>query len=156
MQKHVHPGQVVGGVVDFLTEEALFNNMGVEVLFGLQQQRARTTSRVINFIDAGLLVHGKLCNQLGNVLRGKEFTTGFTSISSIVGDEEFVSIAEQINLGDITFFIKIIPKIQTGHAVQYRRQATVFIFNGITKSVTGGIEVGKQTFDIAFGGIAIG
>jgi hypothetical protein len=35
VQKHVHPCQVVGGVVDFLTEEALFNNMGIEVLFGL-------------------------------------------------------------------------------------------------------------------------
>ncbi|MOA64987.1 hypothetical protein D3C78_1912150 [compost metagenome] len=38
VQEHVHPRQVVRGVVDFLPEEAVFDDVGVEVLFGLQQQ----------------------------------------------------------------------------------------------------------------------
>ena len=59
-------------MVDLLTEEALFNNMGVEVFFGLQQQRTGTGSRVINFIDAGLLMHGQLSNKLGYMLRGTD------------------------------------------------------------------------------------
>jgi hypothetical protein len=40
VQEHVHPRQVVGGVVDFLSEEAVLDNVGDEVLFCLQQQRA--------------------------------------------------------------------------------------------------------------------
>ena len=35
VQEHVHPRQVVGGVVDLLPKEAVFDHMGVEVLFRL-------------------------------------------------------------------------------------------------------------------------
>ena len=38
VQKQVHPGQVVGGVVDFLPIEAIFNEVSIEVFLGLQQQ----------------------------------------------------------------------------------------------------------------------
>ena len=55
MQKHVHTRQIVGGVIDLLSKKALFNDVGVKVLLGLQQQGAGTTGGVINFIDAGLL-----------------------------------------------------------------------------------------------------
>ena len=37
MQKHVHPCQVVGSMVYFLTEEAFFNKMGVKLFFCLEQ-----------------------------------------------------------------------------------------------------------------------
>ena len=36
VQEHVHPRQVVRGVVEFLPEEAVFNDVCVKVLFGLQ------------------------------------------------------------------------------------------------------------------------
>ncbi|MNR63539.1 hypothetical protein D3C85_1858810 [compost metagenome] len=36
VQEHVHPRQVVGGVVELLPEEATFNDVGVEMLLGLQ------------------------------------------------------------------------------------------------------------------------
>lgn len=38
VQEHVHPRQVVRGVVEFLAVEPVFDDMGIEVLFGLQQQ----------------------------------------------------------------------------------------------------------------------
>ena len=38
VQKHIHPREVVGGMVDLLTEKTLFDDMRVELLFGLQQQ----------------------------------------------------------------------------------------------------------------------
>ena len=73
VQEHVHPRQVVGGVVELLTPKTVFNNVGVKVFFGLQQQRARTTGGVINLVDADLLVHGQLRNQFGHMLRGEKF-----------------------------------------------------------------------------------
>ena len=60
VQEHVHPRQVVGSVVELLPEEAIFDDMGVKVLFGLQEQRAGAASRVVNFVDATLAMHGKL------------------------------------------------------------------------------------------------
>jgi hypothetical protein len=49
VQEHVHPRQVVGGVVDFLPPKTVFNDVRIKVFFGLQQQRAGATCRVINF-----------------------------------------------------------------------------------------------------------
>ncbi|MNE90938.1 hypothetical protein D3C80_1884920 [compost metagenome] len=37
VQKHVHTGQVVRGVVHFLPIKTFFNNMIIEMFFGLQQ-----------------------------------------------------------------------------------------------------------------------
>lgn len=37
VQEHVHPRQVVGGVVDFLPKKTFFDDVRIEVLFGLQQ-----------------------------------------------------------------------------------------------------------------------
>jgi hypothetical protein len=38
VQEHVHPRQVVRGVVDFLPKKTVFNDVCIEVLFCLQQQ----------------------------------------------------------------------------------------------------------------------
>jgi hypothetical protein len=54
VQEHVHPRQVVGGVVDFLPEEPFLDDVGVEVLLGLEQQGAGTGGGVVDLVDAGL------------------------------------------------------------------------------------------------------
>ena len=64
VQKHVHPRQVVSGVVDLLAEKTVFNNVFVKLLFGLQQQRTGAAGRVIDLIDGGLFVHGELRDEL--------------------------------------------------------------------------------------------
>ncbi|SLM31318.1 hypothetical protein MTBBW1_300049 [Desulfamplus magnetovallimortis] len=84
VQKHVHPRQIVGGVVDFLAEKALFNDMGVKMFLGLQQQGTGTAGRVINFIDAGLSVHGELGYQFGYMLGGEKLAPGFTGVGGVV------------------------------------------------------------------------
>src|SRR5690606_5670008 len=84
VQKHVHTRKVIGGVVDLLPEETFLNHMRIKMLFSLQQQGTRTTGRVIDFIDLGLLVHGYLRNQLGYMLRCKKFAAGFAGIGSII------------------------------------------------------------------------
>ena len=114
VQEHVHPGQVVSGVVKLLTKKTVFNNVGVKVFFGLQQQRARATGRVINLVDAGLLVHGELCNQFGHVLRGKELAARFTGIGGVVGDEKLVGIAKQVNVAAVK-----ITKVEPSHAFEH-------------------------------------
>ena len=62
-------------MVEFLAKKTVFNNVLIEVLFGLQQQRARPAGRVVNFVDAGLPVHGQLGNELGDLLRRKKLAT---------------------------------------------------------------------------------
>ena len=101
VQEHVHPRQVVRGVVDLLPEKTFLDDVRIEVLFGLQQQRAGAARRVKNLVDLGLPVHGELGDQLGDMLRGEKFAAGFTGVGGVVGDEEFVGIAEQV---DLVFF----------------------------------------------------
>jgi len=43
-------------------------------------------------------VHGKLGNQFGNMLRGEKLAARFSGIGGVVGDEEFIGIAEQVDL----------------------------------------------------------
>ena len=72
VQKHVHTRQVIGRMVDFLTEKAFFDDMVIKLFFRLQQQRTGTCCRVVDFVNMGLPVHSQLCNQPGDVLRCKE------------------------------------------------------------------------------------
>lgn len=94
MQKHIHPRQVIGRVVDLLPIKTVFNEVSIKVLFSLQEQRTRTTGWVINFIDTSLLVHCKLGNQPRNVLRRKKLTARFTRIRRIVRDQKLIGITK--------------------------------------------------------------
>ena len=49
-----------------------------------------------------------------------------------------------------------IAKTKPCHSINYRGETFVFFLNGIAKAVGGSIEVGKEAFDICFGGVAIG
>ena len=151
VQKHIHPRQVVSGVVDLLAEEALFNNMGVGVFFGLQQQRAGAAGGIVDFVDAGLLVQGDLRNQPGDMGGSEKLATGFTRIGGVVANQELVGIAEQV---DVVVFK--IAKVEPGHSFEYGRKAAVFVFDRIAKAVAGGIEIGKQALDVVLRRVAAG
>ncbi|MCY1236169.1 hypothetical protein D9M72_488140 [compost metagenome] len=84
MQEHVHPCQVIRGVVDFLTVEPVFDDVFVELLLSLQQQRAGAAGRVVDLVDADLLVHGQPRDQLGYILRGEELAARFPGVGGIV------------------------------------------------------------------------
>jgi hypothetical protein len=43
-------------------------------------------------------MHGELRDELGDMLRGEKFPAGLARIGGIVRDQEFIGIAEQINL----------------------------------------------------------
>ena len=86
VQKHIHTGKVIGGVVDFLPKETVFDNMSIKLLFRLQQQRTGTGGWIVNFVYQRLLVDCQLCNELGNALRGKKLPSRFACIGSIIRD----------------------------------------------------------------------
>lgn len=151
VQEHVHPCQVVGGVVDFLTVEPVFDDVFVELLLGLQQQRAGAAGRIVDFVDAGLLVHGQPRDQLGDVLRGKELATGLAGVGGVVGDKKLVGVAEQVNVAGVES-----TEVEFGHAFEHGGQAGVFLFDCVAETVAGGVEVGEQTLDVVLGRVAAG
>lgn len=151
VQEHVHAGQVVGGVVDFLTKEAILNDMVLKLPLCLQQQGARAGSGVVDFVDVVLPVHGQAGNELRHVLRRKEFATRLAGVGGIIVNQKFVGIAEQVNL-----VVGKAAEVQFAYAFQYGGQSAVFALDGIAQTRAGGVEVGKQTFDVLFGGVAVG
>lgn len=151
VQEHVHAGEVVGGVVDFLPEEAFFNNVFVKLFFRLQEQAARAASGVVNFVDFLLPVHRQPRNQFGDALRGEKFAAGFACVGSVVGNQVFVGIAKKV---DVVVFKT--AEIEFRHAFEDGGKAFVLVGNGAAEPAAGGVEVVKQAFDGLFGRIAGG
>ena len=92
-----------------------------------------------------------LGDQLGHMLWGEEFAAGFTRIGCVVGNQKFVGITKQI---DVAAFE--IGKVQLGHALEHGGQAEIFIFHRVAKAIAGGVEIGKQAFDVPFRWVTIG
>ena len=149
MQEHVHARQVVGGVVEFLPPKTVLNQMLVKVFFGLQQQRAGATGGVVNLVDAGLLVYGNLGNQFGHMLGREELAARLARVGGVVGNQEFVGVAEQVDLVGLEIAAAKVAKVQLGHAFEHGGQAGVFVFDGVAQAVAGGVKVGKQTANVA-------
>lgn len=84
-------------MVNLLSEETFFNDMFIELLFRLQQQRTRTSRRVVNLIYGSLSVYCQLSDEFRYTLWGKEFTTRFSRICSIVMNQKLVCVTKQIN-----------------------------------------------------------
>ena len=85
------------------------------------------------------------------MLRGEELAAGFACVGGVVGDEEFIGIAEEV---DVAAFE--IGKIQLGYAFEHGGQAEIFILHRVAKAVAGGVEIGKQAFDVALRWVTIG
>ena len=84
------------------------------------------------------------------MLRGKELATGFAGIGGVVGDEEFVGIAKQVNVAAVK-----ITKVEPSHAFEHGSQTGVLVDYRVAEAVAGGIKIGKQAFDVALGGVAV-
>lgn len=146
VQKHIHAGEVVGGVVDFLPEEAFFDDVFVKLFFRLQEQAARAAGGVVDFVDFLLPVHRQPRNQLGDALRGEKFAAGFACVGGVVGNQVFVGITEKVDA--VVFKI---AEIEFRHAFKDGGKAFVFVGNGAAEPAAGGVEVVKQAFDALFG-----
>ena len=96
-------------------------------------------------------MHGQLSNQLRDMLRGKELTAGLTRIGGIVRNQELVGITEKVNL----MFVKV-AKLQPFNAFQNGGKTAVFVFNCVTQSIAGRIEIGEQAFDVGLRRVAVG
>gem|GEM_PF-3309143 len=71
VQEHIHTRHIVIGMIYLLSEEPFFYKMVVELLFCLQQQRTRTASGIINFIDRCLPTQSQSSYQLRYILWSK-------------------------------------------------------------------------------------
>ncbi len=151
VQEHVHPRQVVGGVVDFLAEESLFDDVVVELLFRLQEEGAGAAGGVVDFVDAGLAVDGQAGDEAGDALRGEELATGFSGIGGVVGDEELVGIAEEIDL-----VAREVAEVEPADTGEDGGEAGVLGFHGVSEPIAGGVEVGEEALDVLFRGVAAG
>ena len=76
------------------------------------------------------------------MLRGEELATRLACIGFVVGDQEFVGIAKQIDMGTVK-----IPKIQAGYTFKHSRQAVVLFLNGVAKvpQFADGVKINEQT-----------
>ncbi|MNJ81035.1 hypothetical protein D3C77_796560 [compost metagenome] len=48
------------------------------------------------------------------MLRSEELATGFSGVGGVIGNEELVSIAEQVDMAGVK-----VPEIQIGHAFEH-------------------------------------
>jgi hypothetical protein len=90
------------------------------------------------------------------MLRGEKLAARFAGIGGVVGNEKFVGIAKQVDVVTFKVATMRITKIQPGNAFEHGGQAGVFIFDGVAQTIAGGVEVGKQPFDVALGGVTAG
>jgi len=49
-----------------------------------------------------------------------------------------------------------ITEVQSGHPLDYSSQTGVLVGNGVAEAVAGGVEIGKQPFDVTLRRVAIG
>ena len=96
-------------------------------------------------------MHCQLRNEFGYVLWRKKLASTFSGIGGIVGNQELVSITKKVNL--VVFKI---AEVQLLHTFQDGCQTAVFGFNAVAQAGAGGVKVGKEAFNVNFGGVSIG
>ena len=146
VQEHVHAGQVVGRVIDLLPVETIFDMVFAERLLDLQQQGARSASRVVDLIDRILPQQGQPRDQLRHALRGEELAARFACVGGIVGDEELIGVAKEVDL-----VVCKVAKVQAFDAFNDGRQSPVLIRHGVAQPIARRVKVGKEPTDVIFG-----
>ena len=90
VQNHIHPRQVVSSRIHFLPEEA--SNL-VDLFSNTQQQRARSTRRVVDTLQATLSGGNDLRENGADLLRCIEFTSLLTGSTRKLPDEVFIGVS---------------------------------------------------------------
>ena len=98
MEKHVDSAEVVGRLVDLLTEETLLHILLTDDFGYLHEERTRTTGRVIDLAHFRLVMRSNTGEQFAHFLRREIFSTGLTCIASVHLHEELIRIAESIDM----------------------------------------------------------
>lgn len=151
VQEEVHPRQVERGVVDLLPHETALDHVLVKLPLGLQQQRTRTASGVVDLVHLRLSRERKPRQQPRDVLGREKLTARLTGIGGIVGDEKLVGIAEEVD-----FVVGKAAEVQTLHAVEHGTEAAVLLLDSVAQTSAGGVEVGKKPLDGALRSVAHG
>ena len=109
MQNHVHAAQVIGRQVNLLTHKTQAIRVLTQLTLNLQQQRTRTTRRVIH--GTNLLgvtaIHGNLRQQLRNLLRSVILAAALTRIRRVHAHQVLVGVTESIVLAILVALIQV-------------------------------------------------
>lgn len=145
VQEHVDAAQVVGGQVDLLTEKALPDMLFAEDLGKVEQQRAGTASRVVDFVDFGFADQGQAGEQFGDVLGGEELAAAFAGVGGIHGHQEFVSVAKGVDV-----VILVAAEGHITNAVHQADQAFVAFHHGRSEFVAVDVDIVEEPFEVLF------
>ena len=94
VQEHVDAAEIVGRQVDFLPVESVVDVLPAQHLRHFQQQRARTTGRVIDLVDSRFADGAEACQQLRNISRGEILPALFPGIRSVHAHQVLIGVAE--------------------------------------------------------------
>ena len=97
VQEHVDATEVVGRLVDLLTEETLLHVLFADDFCNLHEKRTGTAGGVIDLAHLGLVERCDTCKELADLLWCEELTAGLACIACVHLHEELIRIAERIN-----------------------------------------------------------
>jgi hypothetical protein len=80
VEKHIDTTEIVGGDIDFLSEKSLTDIFFSEDLRELEEERARSTAWIIDFVYLRFSYGCDLCEEFAHFLRREEFTSRFSGI----------------------------------------------------------------------------
>ena len=110
-----------------------------------QQQRTAAASRIVDLIDFGFAHDGELCQQLGNLLRGKVFPAAFARVPRIHAHQKLIRVAERV------YRIVLIPtQLHIADAVEKLDQFLVSSFHRRTEFIGIYVNVVEQALEIFF------
>ena len=149
VQNHVHAAQVIGRQINLLTHKTQALRLLTQLTLELQQQRARTTRRVIHGTNLlGITaVHGNLCQQLRNFLRSVVLAAALTRVRRVHAHQVLVGVAESIILAILVTLIQVHAR----HSVHELEQVLVTSRRAHAQLVRVQHEVVEKALDILFG-----
>ena len=149
VQNHVHAAQVIGRQVNLLTHKTQAVRVLTQLTLNLQQQRTRTTRRVIHGTNLlGITaIHGNLRQQLRNLLRSVILTAALTRIRRVHAHQVLVGVTESVILAILVALIQV----HTRHSIHELEQVLVTSRRAHTQLIRIQHKVVEEALDILFG-----
>lgn len=148
MEEHVDAAKVVGGEVDFLTEEVV--RLIAQDLAELQQQRATAASGVVDLVELLAAVDCQQGHETTDLLRGEELATALAGCAGVHGHEELISVAK----GVVGGLRETLAEVHVGHGIDDFAQAGVALRHGCAELVAIDVEVAEEALEVPLAGRA--
>ena len=149
VQNHIHTAQVIGRQVNLLTHKTQAVRVLTQLTLNLQQQRTRTTRRVIHGTNLlGITtIHGNLRQQLRNLLRSVVLAAALTRIRRVHAHQVLVGVTESVVLAILVTLLKV----HTRHSVHELEQVLVTSRRAHTQLIRIQHKVVEEALHVRFG-----